>query len=284
MAAARKHRGQAPPPVFIVSGGSGASGEQVVESVLAQFPDVQVPVVKIAHVHHKTQIRDLVTRAAGANATIVHTLVDARLRQCLVEAARQKEVVALDLMGPLLDRLSGILGQEPKGQPGLYRHLRKGYFDRIAAIEFTLAHDDGKNPQDMPKADVVLAGVSRSGKTPLSMYLGVLGWKVANVPVIVDLPLPEELLRIDRGRVFGLDIDQKRLVHHRRHRQQRRGLTGPHAYTDPKIVLDEVEAGRALCRKHRFSMIDVTDKPIETTADEIIETVTRRFGDGSRMG
>jgi regulator of PEP synthase PpsR (kinase-PPPase family) len=108
--------------------------------------------------------------------------------------------------------------------------------------------------------------------------------EVANVPVIVDLPLPEELLRIDRGRVFGLDIDQKRLVHHRRHRQQRRGLTGPHAYTDPKIVLDEVEAVRALCRKHRFSMIDVTDKPIETTADEIIETVTRRFGDGSRMG
>lgn len=284
MAAARKHRGEALPPIYIVSGGSGASGEQVVESVLAQFPDVQVPVVKIAHVHHETQIRDVVTRASGANATIVHTLVDARLRQCLVEAARQKEVVALDLMGPLLDRLSGILGQEPKGQPGLYRHLRKGYFDRIAAIEFTLAHDDGKNPQDMPKADVVLAGVSRSGKTPLSMYLGVLGWKVANVPVIVDLPLPEELLRIDRGRVFGLDIDQKRLVHHRRHRQQRRGLTGPGAYTDPKIVLDEVEVVRALCRKHRFSMIDVTDKPIETTADEIIEAVTRRFGDGSRMG
>ncbi len=284
MAAARKHRGEALPPVYIVSGGSGASGEQVVESVLAQFPHVQVPVLKIAHVHHKTQIRDVVTRASGTNATIVHTLVDARLRQHLIEAARQKEVVALDLMGPLLDRLSRILGQEPKGQPGLYRHLRKGYFDRIAAIEFTLAHDDGKNPQDMPKADVVLAGVSRSGKTPLSMYLGVLGWKVANVPVIVDLPLPEELLRIDRGRVFGLDIDQKRLVHHRHHRQQRRGLTGPGAYTDPKIVLDEVETVRALCRKHRFSMIDVTDKPIETTADEIIEAVTRRFGDGSRTG
>jgi len=282
MAVARKRKAEALPPIYIVSGGSGASGEQVVESVLAQFPDVQVPIRKIAHVHHKTQIRDVVTRASGANATIVHTLVDARLRQYLIEAAREKEVVALDLMGPLLDRLGRILGQEPKGQPGLYRHLRKGYFDRIAAIEFALAHDDGKNPQDIPKADVVLTGVSRSGKTPLSMYLGVLGWKVANVPVIPDLPLPVELLRIDRGRVFGLDIDQKRLVHHRRHRQQRRGLTGPGTYTDPKIVLDEVETVRALCRKHRFSMIDVTDKPIETTADEIIEAVTRRFGDGSR--
>jgi regulator of PEP synthase PpsR (kinase-PPPase family) len=163
MAAARKHRGQAPPPVFIVSGGSGASGEQVVESVLAQFPDVQVPVVKIAHVHHKTQIRDLVTRAAGANATIVHTLVDARLRQCLVEAARQKEVVALDLMGPLLDRLSGILGQEPKGQPGLFG---------ICARAISTASRPSSSPwrtrrEESPgyaKADVVLAGVSRSAR------------------------------------------------------------------------------------------------------------------------
>lgn len=282
MAAARKRKAEVPPPVYIVSGGSGASGEQVVESVLAQFPDVQVPVLKVAHVHHKTQIRNVVARASETHATIVHTLVDARLRQDLIEASREKGVVNLDLMGPLLDRLGRILGQEPKGQPGLYRHLRRGYFDRIAAIEFALAHDDGKNPQDLPQADVVLAGVSRSGKTPLSMYLGVLGWKVANVPVIPGLPLPAELLRIDRGRVFGLDIDQKRLVHHRRHRQQRRGLTGPRAYTDPKTVLDEVETVRSLCRKHRFTMIDVTDKPIETTADEIIEAVTQRFGDGSR--
>lgn len=284
MAVAGKREAESPPPIYVVSGGSGASGEQVVESVLAQFPDVPVPVVRIAHVHHPTQIREVVRRASGANATIVHTLVDARLRQCLVAAARQKKVVAVDLMGPLLNRLSRILGRQPKGQPGLYRHLRKGYFDRIAAIEFALAHDDGKNPQDIPKADVVLAGVSRSGKTPLSMYLGVLGWKVANVPVILDMPMPSELFRIDRGRVFGLDIDQKRLVYHRRHRQQRRGLTGPGAYTDPKILLDEVEAVRALCRKNRFSMIDVTDKPIETTADEIIEAVTRRFGDESHTG
>jgi regulator of PEP synthase PpsR (kinase-PPPase family) len=281
MGHAGKHKTQTPPPIYIISGGAGASGEQVVETVLAQFRDVQIPIHKIAHTRHRKQVRDVVLKASRANATIVHTLVDADLRQYLIQLAGGEEVVTVDLMGPLLDRLTEVLGRKPEGQPGLYRHLRRNYFDRIAAIEFTLAHDDGKNPQDLPRADIVLTGVSRSGKTPLSMYLGVLGWKVANVPLILDSPLPSELSQIDRGRVFGLDIDLDRVLHHRRQRQARRGSIGPSAYTDPKLVCDEVEAARALCHKHRFSMISVTDKPIETSADEIIEAVTRRFGDWS---
>lgn len=278
MARKSEDRDVAAPPIYIVSGGAGASGEQVVESVLAQFPEAQVPIVKASHTRQKRQLKAIVAAAAKANATIVHTLVDPKLREYLVQSGRQEQMATIDLMGPLLDRLARVLGQKPKGQPGLYRQLRQGYFDRVEAIEFAIAHDDGKNPQDLPQADIVLTGVSRSGKTPLSMYLGVLGWKVANVPLVQACPVPAELLQVERGRVFALDIDDTRLVHHRRHRQRRQGSTGRSAYTDPQTVNDEVEAARALCRRYRFSTVSVTNKPIETSADEIIDAVTRRFG------
>lgn len=274
----RKARTKVPPPIYIVSGGSGASGEQLVETALAQFPDSQIPIYTMADTRRKRLIREIVTKAARTNATIVHTLVDPDLREALIERARDEKVVSIDLMGPVLERLAQLLKEKPRGQPGLYRQLRRSYFDRIEAIEFAMAHDDGKGIWELPQADIVLTGVSRSGKTPLSMYLGVLGWKVANIPVILDSPVPAELFQIDRSRVFALDIDDEQLVHHRRKRQQRRRQTGPSSYTDPKVVNTELETARTLFRKHRFTTISVTNKPIETSADEIIEAVTRRFG------
>jgi regulator of PEP synthase PpsR (kinase-PPPase family) len=265
------------PPVYLVSGGTGASGEQLVHTVLAQFPECQVQVITVPRVRHKEQIEDVVAKARATAGTIVHTMVDARLRHILTQLAREQDVVCIDLMGDLLSRLAETLQQEPIGRPGLYRQLHHAYFERVAAIEFAMTHDDGQNRDGWPQAEIVLTGVSRVGKTPLSMYLSVLGWKVANVPLVKGISLPSELFQLDRRRVIGLSIDPSQLVIHRQQRQRRLGTPGPSAYTDPTAIYEELEVAQRVFQQGRFTVVDVTDKPIETSADEIIERVTRQL-------
>ncbi len=267
-----------PPPIYVVSGGTGSSGEQLVHTVLAQFPDSQVPVHTMAHVRQVEQIKEAVSQAAANKGTIVHTLVDAELRQALIERAQRAGVAEIDLMGPLISRLGDTLGQEPIAHPGLYRHLRRAYFDRCAAMVFSRAHDDGRHPAGWPQADITLVGVSRVGKTPLSMYLAVLGWKMANLPLVPEVPAPRALFALDRQRVIGLSMEPGQLLFYRRQRQSRLGAPSLGAYINPTRIHEEVGAARNLCRRHGFTVLDVTDKPIEATADRIIELVTRRFG------
>jgi len=264
------------PAIYIVSGGEGASGDQLVQTVLAQFPDHRVNVVVVGSVRSVDQIEEVVSQARETGGLIVHTLVDAQLRNVLVELARQRGVVAIDLVGAVLAWLTETLGQDPLAHPGLYRKLHRDYFERVDAIEYTMAHDDGKDPAGWHMAEIVLVGVSRTGKTPLSLYLSVLGWKVANVPVVLGVPESPELVRLDRCRVVGLTIEPGQLLVHRKQRQIRLGAPGFSAYVDPTAVYEEIK--NALQRFHEggFSIIDVTDKTIETSADEIIRLVTRQ--------
>jgi regulator of PEP synthase PpsR (kinase-PPPase family) len=176
-----------------------------------------------------------------------------------------------------MEHLSEVLGQQPAGKPGLYRQQREAYFARVEAIEFTVAHDDGLRVEDLPQADIVLAGVSRCGKTPLSMYLSVMGWKVANVPFILPVPPPEELLQADRRRVVGLTIEPGQLVAHRQWRQRHLGVPQDSPYVNGEQIYEEVEAARRFFRRQGFGLVDTTDKPIETSAEEVVTLVTRRL-------
>jgi hypothetical protein len=266
-----------PPPVLLVSGGVGSSGQQLVNTVLAQFTGPEVPVVIVPQVRSAAQIREAVEQAAAAGGIIVHTLVDEELRRLLIDLARGSGVVAVDLMGDLLEHLAAKLGQRPAGKPGLYRQRREAYFERVAAIEFTVSHDDGMRVWDLARADIVLVGVSRSGKTPLSMYLSVMGWKVANVPFVLSLEPPAELLQADRRRVVGLVVDPAQLVAHRRWRQQSLGIPRLSSYTNAEEVYEEAEAARRFFRRQGFGTVNTTDKPIETSADEVIDLVARRL-------
>ncbi|MCK5125748.1 MAG: kinase/pyrophosphorylase [candidate division Zixibacteria bacterium] len=265
------------PPIYIVSGGAGDSGQRVVESVLVQYPGVEVPILKRAYIHSENQLDMILSEAGKNNGTVVHTLVEHALRKYLIKAGKDKGVYTIDLMGELFNRFGSVLGQKSVEQPGLYRRLHKSYFDRVDAIDFTIKHDDGQNYQNLHQADIVITGVSRTGKTPLSMYLAVMGWKVANVPLVVGAPVPEELTNVDRNRVIGLDIDIEQLLLHRRKRQEQMGVGASSIYTNPKNVYEELEFAISLCKKHRFSTIMVTNKPIESSASEIIEIITRRF-------
>lgn len=261
------------PPVFIVSGGIGSSGEQVVNRVLAQFPDCDVPVITLGNVRRIEEIAEVVKRARDSGGILVHTLIDAHLRSALTDLARDHDVVAIDLIGPLSSRLANVLGREPLGQPGRYRRLHRADFERVAAIEYTMKHDDGQNPEGWSDADVVLVGVSRTGKTPLSIYLSVLGWKVANVPIALDWHPSEKLFELDSRRVVGLTIDPDQLIMLRNQRFRRLGARAPSSYSDPEEIRQELRHALQIIRKSGFAVIDVTDQPIETSADEVIKLI-----------
>jgi regulator of PEP synthase PpsR (kinase-PPPase family) len=264
------------PPVFIVSGGTGASGEQMVRTALAQFQGVEAPVVIVSNVRRVTQLQEVVIQARSTGGIVVHTLVDARLRTALIDLVRDNNLESIDLAGPLLLGLTRTLGQKPRGKPGLYRQLREDYFTRIEAIEFTVDHDDGRKSHELHRAQIVLTGVSRVGKTPLSMYLSTRGWKVANVPLVREVPPPQELFEIEPHRVVGLTIQPDQLVAYRRRRQQRIGLLDKTSYADMDDIEAELKFARRIFEQGHFAVVNITDKPIEESAEEVIAHVTRR--------
>ncbi len=265
-------------PIYIVSGGVGASGEQLVNTVLAQFPNARVTVNVVGNARQREQIERVVTDAKKSNGLIVHTLVETRLREQIVNRAQAENIVAIDLMGDLLAELASITGETPLQQPGLYRQMHQTQFQRVEAIQYTLDHDDGRNPQDWQYADILLAGVSRTGKTPLSVYLSVLGWKVANYPIVPELSVPQELFAINRDRVIGLTISLDQLVMLREHRFSQMRASRSASYVDPEKIEEELRTAQKIFQRGGFTVIDVTDQPIETSANEVIKHITRKQG------
>ncbi len=262
--------------MYVVSGSEGASGEGLARSLLAQFVGVEVPLILAPFVREPEQVEKVIRQAAQTRGIVLHTLVDANLRHLLIRLAWEQNVLSVDLAGPLLARLSEALGQQPLGEPGRYRHLQHEYVKRAEAIECGLKHDDGRDPRGWPLADIVLVGVSRVGKTPLSAYLSVRGWKVANVPLSPPQPPPPELFRLDRRRVVGLTMAPGELVTYRR--QRLLGIPVTVDYSEAADVYDEVEAARRIFRRGGFPVVDLTDKSIEKSAEEIVALVNRRLG------
>jgi hypothetical protein len=258
------------PRIYIISGGIGASAEQVVHTVLAQFPEDAVQISTLGHVREREQIAEVIRQAQCDTCLVVHTLIDTQLRAFLVEEAARQHVPAIDLMGPLVAWVTQKIGAVSLEQPGLYRKLHREYFERVSAIDFAMDHDDGKNAAGWPQAEAVLVGVSRVGKTPLSLYLAVLGLKVANYPFVPQLPVPDTLFSLDPRRVIGLTIEPGQLLQYRQNRQTQLGAPGPSAYVNPRAIYEEVEEAKKVFRRNRFTIVDMTDKTIELGADEII--------------
>ncbi|MEZ4633732.1 MAG: kinase/pyrophosphorylase [Caldilineaceae bacterium] len=175
-------------------------------------------------------------------------------------------------MGPLLGHLEALLGSTPAGEPGLYRRLNRHYFQRIEAMEFTLNHDDGERPDDLDQAQIVLVGVSRVGKTPISVYLSLVGWKVANMPLVPGVEPPPQFFQVDRRCVVGLMIEPLQLRVHRRRREQRMGVAVAD-YVDLEKIGDELRQAQRFFYQHGIKVVDVTNKPIESIADEVIELI-----------
>lgn len=263
-------RSSSPYIVFAVSDGTGTTAERVLRAALTQFPQ-EVEIRRFGEIRTAEQIREVVREAAHARALIVHTLVSADLRQAMFDEGRRHHVHTLDLMGPLLERLSDLLGTPPLAQPGLYRI--EDFNRRIEAVDFALRHDDGQNAEELVHAEIVLVGVSRTGKTPLSVYLAYRGWLVGNVPIVLGVNVPAVLSRLPPERVIGLTVDPVRLAQLRQARV-RRISQWVGDYADLRHVRAEVVYALDLFHRHGWRVVDMTSKPLEEAAAEVVALVT----------
>lgn len=261
--------------IYVISDGTGRTAEQVLKAALTQFPNVSVEIVMKHEVRSEQQVEELILEAKEEKAFVLHTLVSETLRESVTRLSRLHHVEAMDLMGPLLFRLSSVLSNEPTQEPGLFFKLNEEYFKRIDSMQFAFNHDDGQRYYDYDKAELILVGVSRTFKTPLSIYFAFRGWFVANYPVVLDVEPPAILSTLPRGRVFGLTTDPGDLATLRTVRQQYLGGNAGN-YSDMDFVRKELKYAESIFARNQWPVISVTNKPIEEIASEIL-ALKRRF-------
>ncbi len=272
-------------PVYVVSGGKGLAGNNMVHSLLIQYPNNNVPVIIVPQVTEEKQLAELVEKVKHEGGLITHTMVNRKLRDFLRKICNENGVKHIDFMGELADYFDETLRIPSLQTPGLFRESNQQYFDRIEAIEFTLNHDDGLSPDKLNKAEIVLTGVSRCGKTPLSVYLAMYGWKVANIPLVNGIAPPKELFEVDPGRVFGLNISPAQLIAHRMKRLRSLNNTENTDYVDDRMIAQEIRNANQVFEKGKFTVINVSNKPVETSANEILNMMANRFNyRGHKLG
>ena len=269
--------GERPRPIFIVSDGTGDTAERVARAALRQFGGARVAVNVFSNVTDRATLERILRQAADQGAFVVTSLVSGEQRNLAHELARAFRILQVDVLGPVITGLSGWFGETPTGQPGLMHRADAAYFRRIEAVEFTVKVDDGKEPRMLEKADIVLVGVSRTSKTPLSVFLAYKGFKVANVPLVLDQEPPDQLFRVDPRKVFALTIDPSSLSNIRRQRLQTMGMREGTNYGQMDYILAELEQAEDLFRRNRqWTVVNVTDKALEETAAAILQHVQER--------
>ncbi len=265
--------------VYIVSDATGRTCSDVVDAALSQFTTTEILKRTFPNVRTLEQIDELIAKAAHVNGIVVYTMVSPDARERITKQGRLNGVATVDLLGPLLTRFSDLLEISPLAKPGLSRHLDDDYFKRIEALDYTIKHDDGLRMGNLNKAEIVLLGVSRTTKTPVSIYLSYRGWKVANVPIIQGQGFPEELERVDPTRVVALTVKPNRLQLVRKAREQYLTGTNLDNYTELERVKQEVSYGLRLYRDYGCPVLDVSYKSIEETATEVMRIIYANTGE-----
>ncbi|WP_027389632.1 pyruvate, water dikinase regulatory protein [Chrysiogenes arsenatis] len=260
---------------FIISDGTGQSAINLLQAVILQFPDPQVKFTLSPKAESIAGVEPILQEAVAVNGFIAFTVVSRKLRDHIHDFCHKNGLCHLDILGTPLRKLSNFMGMSPVEEPGALRKVDDRYFRRIDAIEYTLAHDDGKNLVGIEHADIVVLGVSRTSKTPTSFILAQQGYKVVNVPIVPQLGVPPEIFTVDPAKVVCLVMDPEVLQKVRSNRIQGYGTTSK--YTDIHRILDEVEFMYELCRKNRqWHLIDTTNKSVEETAREIVSYIYGR--------
>ena len=265
--------------LFILSDSTGDTASRVVRAALKQFVGDNLTIRRFPNVLRQSEVRAILQEARKRPTLVAHTFAATPLRRIIEEEAKDAAVETLDLLGPLLASLQDFLHKKPQEVPGLYHRLDEQYFRRIDAVEFAVMHDDGKHLGGLVHADFVLTGLSRTGKTPLSVYLALEGWRVGNVPLIPEQPVPKELLALPRERVVGLVIDPRRLAEIRRSRLEYLAPGETMDYDDEEKVRDEVSWCRRLYGRQGLKIVDVTEKAIEESAHDVLLGVAPLLGD-----
>ncbi|MGI6412411.1 MAG: pyruvate, water dikinase regulatory protein [Syntrophomonadaceae bacterium] len=265
------------PGVFIVSDSIGETAEMVVRAAASQFNSGSMEIRRVPNISDTDILDEIVHQASMNGFFIAYTLVIEELAEHLRKEAQDKNVVCIDVLGPLINEIKKASNLEPRNEPGLLRKVDEMYYRRVEAVEFAVRYDDGKDPRGIDLADIVLVGVSRTSKTPLSMYLAHKRLKVANIPLVPEVTPPEELFKAERGKVIGLTINQEQLNTIRAERLKTLGLKGQASYANPERIAEELDFANAIMKKLGCPIIDVTNRAVEESASKILEIYYRRL-------
>lgn len=258
------------PNLYLLSDATGETAEKMVMAALTQFRKKDIRINRISHVRTKNAIYEVLDDALANQGLVVYTIVNRDMAQMVHDECNSLGIPNIDLITPLLLKFSEFLGRDPGETPDLLHGVDEEYFRRVEALEFTIKHDDGQEVRQLAHADIILAGISRTSKTPLSVYLAHRGWKVANVPLVKGVEPPPELFTVDPGRVAGLVIDPQRLVELRASRLRNLGQDPRAAYADYEEIEEELAASKKIFRRQQWVLIDVTGKAVEETANEVL--------------
>lgn len=273
------------PTIHIVSDSLGKVGTDLAVASAVQFDNTDPAIEVFSDAKNPAELTGTLNRHLQmhrdlygvAPFVVFYTLIGKPLRAAMKTFIQENdEVTGVDLLDPCIDAIRDATGREPIGRPGAFREVDDRYFHRIEAIEFTVNHDDGLLPQDLPEADIVIVGVSRTSKTPTSVYLGQQGYKVANVPLVEGIDLPKEIYQVDRARLFGLITEPSVLVSMRRTRMSAE-LGERTKYADIASVTRELERARTIMRGLGCVIINTKDRAIEETAQEILRRYSVSF-------
>ncbi|MFD2672367.1 pyruvate, water dikinase regulatory protein [Marinicrinis sediminis] len=257
--------------VYVISDSAGETGESVVRAAAAQFHPVHLEIKRFPFIDSIDMIDQVLKLAIRHEAVIAFTLVVPELRRYILDQALKLQLVCIDVLGPVVDRFEKKLGLTSKHLPGMVHRLDEHYFKKVEAVEFAVKYDDCRDPRGILKADVVLVGVSRTSKTPLSMYLAYKSFKVANVPLVPEIKPPNELFEADPKKIVGLKISTRKLNAIRKERLKSLGLNEDADYANTNRIQDELAYAVDLMDRLGCKVIDVSDKAVEETASVILE-------------
>ena len=261
--------------VYVVSDSVGETAEFVVKAAASQFASESLHIRKFPYIEDEGTLNEVIRAAADARAIIAYTIVIPHLRVYLEQKAAEEQVTAIDIMSPMVGALETYLHREPSCKPGLVRQLDEDYFRKVDAIEFAVKYDDGRDPRGILRADVILIGVSRTSKTPLSMYLANKRYKVANVPLVPEVAPPEELFLVPKERCIGLVINPDQLNMIRTERLKSLGLTPQANYASMERIKAELAYSRTILEKVGCPVLDVSNKAVEETANLIMSMLKK---------
>jgi len=257
--------------IYVVSDAVGETAEAVAKATIRQFASEKVRINRYGQVKTEDEVIRIVSEAARTGGFVSYTLVQPELRELMREESLRLGVRAVDVMGPMMQAFIDTFGSFPKREPGLLHSIDDAYHRRIDAIEFAVKYDDGKDARGIVQAEVVLIGVSRTSKTPLSIFLSHKGIKTANLPLMPEVNPPEELMPAPGRLIVGLTMQPEHLLEIRMERLKALGLPSSAHYASPERIQEELDYASKVMKSLNCPVIDVTNRAIEETAGIIIE-------------
>lgn len=265
--------------IYVLSDSIGETGELLSRAALSQFNSGKYQVRRFPFIIAEEQIYEIFDEAKQEPSVVIYTIVIDKLRSFIENLGREYCIPTVDLMTPALDAIASILRFQPKRESGLIRKLDENYFKKVEAVEFAVKYDDGKDPRGIKKSNIVLVGISRTSKTPLSMYLAHKNFKVANVPLVPEVPPPKELFEKDSRRIIGLVANPLKLNEIRQERLKALGLDNNANYANVDRINSELEYSKDIMKRLGCMVIDVSTKAIEETAGIVIDHMKKKFGE-----